>query len=287
MSNPDDTNVRLMSEEGWAGPDGARWLSNLDRLESMLAPVGDALFVRAGFRTGDRVVDIGCGGGWTTRRIAELVGPDGSAVGLDISADLVDAANERARNARLANVRFMQGDAATAMPADAPFDHIFSRFGCMFFTDPAAAFANLRRMVRNGGRLDVAVWAPARDNPWMAETVAVVGRHIELPAPVPRAPGPFALDDPDYVRDLLRSAGFQAISIDAWTGKQQIGGAGSAPESAACFVLDSMHIGDLVRTYGSDLRAVIESDLIETYRAHAGPDGVRMGAKSWFVSAGN
>lgn len=274
-----------MTSAGWAGTDGQRWLSQVDRFESMLMPVGEAMLARAGFAPGERVVDVGCGGGWTTRAIAAAVGPSGEAVGLDISPDLVAGAAERAAAEGARNVRFEQGDAALAMPAGAPFDRLFSRFGLMFFAEPYPAFANLRRMVRGGGRFDAAVWAPARENPWMIEVMGVIGGHIPLPVPEPRQPGPFALDDPDYVRDLLASAGFAAIGIETWEGRQQIGGAGSDPAAAAAFVLGAMHVSELLAEHGEAVRAAVEADLARMFARFDTAEGVRMGGKAWLVTA--
>lgn len=269
----------------WEREAGARWLAQLDRFESMIAPIGEALLAQAAYAAGEKVVDVGCGGGWTTRQIAAAVGSSGFVLGLDISADLVAAASDRARRAGLGNLRFAQGDAAIAMPAEAPFDRLFSRFGTMFFPEPYPAFANLRRMLRDGGRLDIAVWAPLVGNPWQRDVMAVIGEHIDLPKPQPRAPGPFALGEQDYLIDLLQSAGFSEISFDAWTGEQRIGGPGSDAESAARFVLDGMQIGDLVRSSGEEAHAAVHRSLVALFERNRDAGGVRMGAKAWLVSA--
>ncbi|HEY9090699.1 class I SAM-dependent methyltransferase [Parasphingorhabdus sp.] len=278
--NPDG-----LAAHDWAGEAGTRWLAQLDRFESMIEPIGKALLDQAAYTAGETVVDIGCGGGWTTRQIAAMVGDTGFALGLDISADLVATASDRASRAGLANIRFDQGDAATVMPAEAPFDRLFSRFGLMFFPQPYPAFENLRRMLREGGRLDIALWAPIANNPWQRSIMGIIKEHIDLPKPEPRAPGPFAMGEQDYVIDLLQSAGFSDITFDAWTGDQRVGGPGSDPESAASFVLDGMHIGDLVRPGGAEVRASIYRSLVDLFERNRDADGVRMGAKAWLVSA--
>jgi hypothetical protein len=155
----------------------------------------------------------------------------------------------------------------------------------MFFADPYSAFANLRRMLRKGGRLDIAVWAPIADNPWQREVMAVIKQYIELPAPEPRAPGPFALADRDYLTDLLQSASFSSIEIAAWVGDQRVGGPGSDPQSAARFVLEGMQIGDLVRASSEQVHKAIHEDLAGLFERNRDDDGVRMGAKAWLVSA--
>src|SRR3546814_18893869 len=114
-------------------------------------------------------------------------------------------------------------------------------------------------MLRAGGRLDIAVWAPIADNPWQRNVMAAIRRHIDLPTPQPREPGPFALGEQDYVTDLLQSAGFCDISFDAWTGEQRVGGPGSDPESATRFVLDGMQVDR--KSVVSGKRASVRVDL--------------------------
>jgi SAM-dependent methyltransferase len=285
MMNNFGGNSEGLATHDWAGEAGTRWLGQLDRFESMIEPIGDALLAQAAYASGEKVVDIGCGGGWTTRRIAAAVGNTGLALGLDLSPDLVVTASERARRASLANIRFVQDDAATAIPEEAPFDRLFSRFGTMFFPEPYVAFANLRRMLRAGGRLDIAVWAPIADNPWQRNVMATIRRHIDLPTPQPREPGPFALSEQDYVTDLLQSAGFSDIAFDTWIGDQRVGGPDSDPESATRFVLDGMQIGDLVRASEEDTRAAVHRSLVELFERNSDADGVHMAAKAWLVSA--
>lgn len=268
----------------WADASGRRWLGGLDRLETMLAPIGEALLAQAAYRPGERVVDIGCGGGWTTRAIARAVGANGEALGLDISSDLIDAARERAR-ADGPTIRFELGDAAACRPEGAPFDRLFSRFGVMFFPASHAAFANIRRMVKRGGRLDMAVWAAARENGWFTAVTEVLKRHVDMPAPIPRAPGPFALADRDYVRDLLGKAGFGEPQTTEWTGIYYIGGPGTTPREAADFAIETMHVGDFARAAGPDTTAAVHHDLIEMFNAHQRPEGVALPAKALLVTA--
>jgi SAM-dependent methyltransferase len=274
-----------LTASDWAGPSGERWLANLDSLERMIEPIGTALLSHAGYRQGESVVDIGCGGGWTTRQIAGAVGPEGGVVGVDISPVLIGAARERARTEKIANIAFEVADAGSAMPAGAPFNRLFSRFGSMFFADPYAAFANLRRMLANGGRLDIAVWAPPGENPWFTAMIGVLARHVELPPPVPRAPGPFALGETDYVRDLLGNAGFDEPDIVVWEGTQFIGGPGNGAEEAATFTLESLHIGDLIKDLDPSRQAAVRDDLVRMFAGRETPEGVGLPSKALFVTA--
>lgn len=150
-----EASPEALKGEDWAGEMGARWLVSLDRFEGMIAPIGAALLARAAYQPGERVLDLGCGGGATTLAIAEAVGPDGAALGLDVAPMLIERASQRAA-ATGSKARFVCSDAATAALNEPPFDRLFSRFGSMFFETPAAAFTNLRGMLKPGARIDLA-----------------------------------------------------------------------------------------------------------------------------------
>jgi SAM-dependent methyltransferase len=281
----EQTSPNQIGAEDWAGEMGERWLANIDRFEGMIAPAGAGLMAHAGFSGGERVIDIGCGAGGTTIEIGERVGSGGSALGVDISSVLIAEAERRARAADADNVRFLAADATTAKPEGSPFDRMFSRFGSMFFEQPAAALANLRSMLRAGGRADLGVWAPPRENLWVAGLVGTLRRFIELPEQPPHAPGPFAFDDPDYVRPLLEGAGFERISFTTWRGEQLVGGAGSNGASAADFALNALSFGRAMEDQSPQLRAEVLAALTEMFAAHETPHGVRMPATAWLITA--
>lgn len=271
--------------EDWAGIRGQRWLADLDRLEAMLAPVGEALLARAAPAPGERVADIGCGGGWTTRRIAAAVAPRGHVTGIDISPDLVAEARRRAAAEGLAGIRFVVADAATLAPPDPPFDRLISRYGVMFFPEPEAGFRSLCRLLRPGGRLDVAVWAEPRDNPWMMEIRNRVAAHVEVPRPEPLAPGPFQLASRAYLETMLPRAGFADPDIFELRHMIAIGGPGASAAEAADFALRALAIAELLDGCGPEARAACRADLEAFYAAIATPEGIRLPAASWLVSA--
>ena len=164
----------------WQGSAGDRWASNVDHFETMLTEIGAALLAHAGFSSGETVVEIGCGGGRLTREIAGRVAPGGAVTGVDISPTLVALATDRAVADGIGNIAFVAVDAQAGMPERAPFDRLVSRFGVMFFADPAAAMANLRAMLKPGGRLDFAVWAPIDGNPWAATMMQAAREPLGL-----------------------------------------------------------------------------------------------------------
>ena len=279
------TSPATSPNEDWAGEMGARWLAGIDRFESMIAPVGDALLARAAVAPGARVLDLGCGGGVTSLALAAAVGPAGAVTGIDISPDLIARARERAQAAGARNLTFACVDAAIYRP-DAPFDRIVSRFGSMFFPQPIEAFANLHACLQPAGRIDLAVWGPPRDNPWMMEMMGVLRRHIDVPPAVPRAPGPFAFEDTDYLGQVLAGAGFGDVDIVAWQGAQPIGGAGATVKDATGFALSSLAAGRLLEGREEALRQRVRDDLAEVFdRHHVEGQGVMMGGKAWLVTA--
>lgn len=272
--------------DDWAGDGGLRWLAQLDLFEKTNAPVGEALLAQAAYRPGEHVLDVGCGGGATSRAIARQVAPGGSVLAIDISAALVEEARRRAVAEAVPGLQFQLADAATAQLPQAPFDRLHSRFGIMFFAGPAAAFAHLATLLRAGGRADFAVWAPAAANPWMSAPAAIVRRHAGLPAPDPRAPGPFSLGDRDYFRGLLEAGGFRDVVFHDWHGQQWIGAPGASAAEALAFTTGSMAIGKTIRELEPAVRTRVEAELLALYEAHRGTQGVALPAHALLVSAG-
>ncbi len=285
MSEADHPNDPLKFED-WAGKAGMRWLTNLAAFEGTIAPVGKALIERAEFQPGERVVDIGCGGGATSLAIAKAVGAKGQVVGLDISPDLIAECQRRAAAEGLPQAQFVCGDASADQPQGAPFDRLASRFGTMFFDDPVAAFTNLRQMVKPGGRIDLAVWGSPRANPWMLEGMALVRRYVEMPPMVPRAPGPFAFEEVEYLSEILEKAGFRNVQMVELRGKVSVGGAGSTPEQALSFLQNGLASGEVLKNQSAEIQAAAYAELLDLYGKHYIPgEGVMMGFFARLVSA--
>ena len=167
---------------------------------------------------GENILDVGCGGGNLSIGIAGRVKPGGKVVGADISAGMLAMAGGRATDAGAKNIRFEQVDVQVDKIPGGPFDAMTSQFGVMFFEDPVAAFTNIRKSIKRGGRLAFACWQPGAKNDWC--TFPVLARFA--PPPPPRAsagppPGPFAFGNPKYTRNILTSAGFIGIERIAKT----------------------------------------------------------------------
>jgi ubiquinone/menaquinone biosynthesis C-methylase UbiE len=197
----------------WNGPAGRRWLERQEALDIVLAPITEVLFDRARIAPGERAIDIGCGCGATTAELARRVGPSGHVLGVDISAPMLG----RARETAPANLplEFALADATVHPFERGRADLLFSRFGVMFFADPALSFANMRAALRPEGRLAFACWREPRKNPWMILPLQEAYKHVpRLPEVGPEEPGPFAFAREERVQRILREAGFTSIALE-------------------------------------------------------------------------
>ena len=202
--------------DDWAGERGRRWLATAPARERQLAPVGDLLFAAVRLAPGERVLDVGCGTGATTRQAAASVGAEGSVVGVDVAAELLTAAARVAPEPGSAPISWVTADAAR-WTGERDFDAVISRFGVMFFADPAAAFANLARLVRPGGRLCVTTWSPRTAMPFFELPVKVISAYaqqhgLSVSIPPPDA-GPYSLGEPATVEELLTGAGWRDVRV--------------------------------------------------------------------------
>ncbi len=201
----------------WSEVAAPKWLGFGGAMEARLAPVSDVVIAAAALQPGERVLDIGCGVGFTSLEAERIVGPHGHVLGVDIAAPMVEAARDLAARYGAANLEFTVGDAQTEVFSPLA-DALISRFGVMFFEDPVAAFTNLRRSAAPGARLVAAAWAPLEDNLHWAVPLHLVEALIGPGAVrTPRAPGPLAFDDPAYVLSVLEQAGWENAKVQAQT----------------------------------------------------------------------
>jgi SAM-dependent methyltransferase len=283
---------RIMSEspapnaaqvDYWNTTAGVVWAQFQEQLDRQIEPLGlEAMRVLAP-APGERVIDIGCGCGQTTAELAARVGRTGSVVGVDISEPMLAVSRQRPLARAAARPSFRLADVQTGDLGAAEFDAAFSRFGVMFFADPVAAFANIRKALKPGGRLGFVCWRPLRDNPWMlAPMEAALPFLPPLPPTDPTAPGPFAFADPDRVRAILAGAGFSAVEIEPFD--DRIGG--SEVEQTMTLIFRIGPLGAALREHPQCAAAAagaVRSKILEFET----PDGVLMPAAVWIVHARN
>lgn len=268
--------------EFWNGPAAERWVRHQAELDRALEPFGRAALEAARPRAGERAVDVGCGCGWTTFALAEAVGAGGSVLGVDVSTPMLDLA--RARGETVANASFALADAAEH-PFEPPVDLVFSRFGVMFFRDPVAAFANLRRALRPGGRAAFVCWGPAAENPWFRVPMGAAGSVVPLPEPAgPEEPGPFSFDDRGRVERVLAGAGFGGIGIARSSPDFYLG---PDVETAATFAVETGPVSRLLAEADDATRSRVRAAIREALAPHvdAHGKGVRLPTSTWIVTA--
>jgi SAM-dependent methyltransferase len=197
----------------WNGPNGQRWTDRQAEQDVLLAPVTQALIDRAVPRAGERIIDVGCGCGGTSMALASRVAPTGFVLGVDISGPMLSRARHLAPKGL--PVDFVLAD-ATVYPFDpGSFDLLVSRFGVMFFAEPAVSFSNLRQALRPSGRMAFACWREPRENPWMMAPLQAIYQHVpKLPPQGPEDPGPFAFASEERVQRILSEAGFKGVEME-------------------------------------------------------------------------
>jgi SAM-dependent methyltransferase len=271
----------------WNESAGPVWTTHEEQLDAQLAPLGARVRLRAALRAGERVIDVGCGCGGTTLELAEAVGATGRVTAIDISRPMLDRARDRAARAGLADrIAFRLDDAQTAAFEPAGHDVLFSRFGVMFFDDPAAAFANLRGALRPGGRVAFVCWQSPEKNPWMFAPARAAAEHVAFPPPPPPgAPGPFAFADTERVRGILERAGFQDIGFEAVNEPLRIGGGGV--EGALELMLAVGPVGAALREANppEEQRARVVEAVRGVLKSFETPRGLEAPAGAWIVTA--
>lgn len=198
--------------EYWASTSGQKWITYEVEIDSCLRNVNMELIRQSNPLPGERILDIGCGTGATSRDFANHLAPGGAITAIDISEPLLNHAKSN-NSPPSVDIQHHLLDAQTADIPGAPFDLVISRFGVMFFNDPVAAFANIRRHLKPGGRMVLASWAALNVNPWFSIPAKAAIDHLG-PVDVfdPNAPGPLAFQNIDHVENILHASGFGNVS---------------------------------------------------------------------------
>lgn len=274
--------VNTAQEQAWNGPEGAHWARHQDRWNAVNDGFNEPLLDAARIGDRDRTLDIGCGAGRTTR-LAALRAPRGHALGLDLSGPMLAEARALAEAEGVRNAAFTRGDAQTHPLGESAFDAAISRYGAMFFADPEAAFGNIARALRPGGRLALICPSDPGLNDWVTAMTSLrgilpVGDFARL-----GHPGMFSLGEPDRVRAVLAAAGFTAITLDE---TRAYGTWGRDAADAADFLLATGPGRHLMDQADEPARVRARAALTDHLRAHERPDGtVGLLSTAWLITA--
>jgi SAM-dependent methyltransferase len=286
--NPSVAGGNEEAMEAWSGVLFERFVQYRDLIVDGLASYGEVAIHAHPPKPGDRVLDIGCGFGDTTQRLAAIVGPDGEALGVDVSQPFVDASIAEAKEAGAENVSFLAGD-VQAMDLPGPFDYAFSRMGIMFFANPVAALRNVRGALAPGGRLVAVVWRRKLDNPWVHRAEQVVEQYLEEPEETDEptcGPGPFSMANADTVSEQLKIAGFEQISLRRCDLPIKIG---DDLDHAVAFNMAIGPAAEVIRLAGKEAEEIRPRLQAEIRQALAdfgqGSNGVTAPASTWVITA--
>jgi SAM-dependent methyltransferase len=283
------------ASEAWSGPLFERFVRYRDLVAGGLGAHGDAAMAAHPPRPGDRVVDLGCGFGDTTQRLAGLVGADGDALGVDVSEPFIELARKEAEEAGAVGVRFAVADVQVT-EFDEVFDYAFSRMGIMFFANPVQALRNVCQALSPGGRLCAVVWRRKLDNEWVSRAEAVVTQYLEPPeesdqptcGPGPfsmAGPGPFSMADADTVSEQLKIAGFEDVCFQRCDLPLKIG---HDLDHAVEFNMALGPAGEVLRLWEDridEIKPKIAAELREALADLDGLNGVYAPASTWIISA--
>ena len=267
----------------WNGPGGEHWTERQPLQDILLAPISQILIDSAAASPGERIIDVGCGCGSTSIALAQAVAPSGFVLGIDISAPMLARARQLAP--KTLPVDFVLAD-ATVHPFDpASFDLLVSRFGVMFFAEPALSFANLRRALKPAGRLAFACWREPRENPMLMTPLQAAYKHVpKLPQPGPEDPGPFSFASEERVRRILREAGFVDVAIVPRNLSLDIA-IGRGLEAAVQGAIEIGPASRALHDHPEDVRAAAKESIREALKPFVRGETVPLPAAIWIVTA--
>lgn len=273
--------------DAWSGPLFETFVRYRPLVADGLGAHGEAALAAHPPPIGGKVLDLGCGFGDTTQRLAELVGPEGEAVGIDVAEPFLDIAREEAAAAGVGNIRFLLGDLQVTS-FEERFDYAFSRMGIMFFANPVQALRNVREALVPGGRLCAVVWRRKLDNEWVHRAEQVVERYLDHPEETDEptcGPGPFSMANADTVTEQLKIAGFEQIGLRRSDLPLKIG---VDLDQAIEFNMALGPAGEVLRLWGDridEIRPQIAAELRTALADLDGPGGVMAPASTWIITA--
>jgi SAM-dependent methyltransferase len=283
MAEPQGARAVVNAQQAaeWDGPAGAHRTRYAAVFDAEDRPHNERFRAATGVTQRDRVLDIGCGTGLSTRDAARAA-TAGSALGIDLSAQMLEHARRISREEGLTNIGFEQADAQVHRFPAGGFDVAISKFGSMFFDDPVAAFGNVGHALRPGGRLVLMVWQARELNAWSTTIREAIAGDAELPPPTATGPNPFSLGDPAVAGGILAAAGFTEVTFTDVREPVHYG-----PDAAVALDVVSglRSTRDLLAGMDAGQAAEAVARLRATLAAHQTGDGVLFDARTWIIAA--
>ena len=278
----EDKNIK--QKQFWSGAGGDVWVDKQREMDIMLNPLGERAIQGLDLSGERKILDIGCGCGATTLEIAKAV-TQGEVIGVDISEPMLERATKTASDMMLTNTSFQVKDVQVDEMPRSYFDIAFSRFGVMFFEDPFEAFKNINHSLKDNGQLSFVCWQHASLNPWQSLSIQVIKEFLDLPAPAPKSPGPFAFEDKSYINEILTESGFRDIQIKDNQEDIVMFSGKSIREACEDYLTINPVVTEMLKNSPTELREEILEALIGKFSDFHNNDGLLFPSATWIVTA--
>ena len=278
----EDKNIK--QKQFWSGAGGDVWVDKQREMDIMLNPLGERVIQGLDLKEETKILDIGCGCGATTLEIAKIVN-QGEVIGVDISEPMLERATQTASDMALTNISYQVKDVQVDEMPNKYFDIAFSRFGVMFFEDPFEAFNNINHSLKDDGQLSFVCWQHASLNPWQSLSIQVIKEFLDLPAPPPKSPGPFAFEDKSYIEEILNASGFRDIEIKDNQEDIVMFSGKSIREACEDYLTINPVVTEMLKNSPSELREEILEALIGKFSNYHKDDGLLFPSATWIVTA--
>ena len=278
----EDKNIK--QKQFWSGAGGDVWVDKQREMDIMLNPLGERVIQGLDLKEETKILDIGCGCGATTLEIAKIVN-QGEVIGVDISEPMLERATQTASDMALTNISYQVKDVQVDEMPNNYFDIAFSRFGVMFFEDPFEAFNNINLSLKDDGQLSFVCWQHASLNPWQSLSIQVIKEFLDLPAPPPKSPGPFAFEDKSYIEEILNASGFRDIEIKDNQEDIVMFSGKSIREACEDYLTINPVVTEMLKNSPSELREEILEALIGKFSNYHKDDGLLFPSATWIVTA--
>ena len=278
----EDKNIK--QKQFWSGAGGDVWVDKQKEMDIMLNPLGERAIQGLDLSGEIKILDIGCGCGATTLEIAKAV-TQGEVIGVDISEPMLERATKTASDMMLNNTSFQVKDVQVDEMPLSYFDIAFSRFGVMFFEDPFEAFKNINHSLKDNGQLSFVCWQHASLNPWQSLSIQVIKEFLDLPAPAPKSPGPFAFEDKSYINEILTESGFRDIEIKDNQEDIVMFSGKSIREACEDYLTINPVVTEMLKNSPTELREEILEALIGKFSDFHNNEGLLFPSATWIVTA--